>query len=140
MKRNFVSVAEFLEQTFPELAGKIEGANYPPPPLAELMGNMLSLVQMIFLLWMVLGGEKILRLLGYIVLPPWHQTVQSYSLQVGLALFLVLPQVLSKWMITGAFEIYLDDKRIWSRLETGNFPTMDNLINLLTDNGLRART
>lgn len=129
-------MASFLEQTYPGLRGNIEGSNYPPPPMAELIGNVLSAVQLFALLWFVMGGEKVLRMLGYRVLPAWYQTIQNHSLQIGLALFLVLPQFLAKWLVTGAFEIYLDGDRVWSKLEKGDFPKMDELISALAAKGL----
>jgi selT/selW/selH-like putative selenoprotein len=136
MKRNFVNVANFLEQTYPELRGRIEGENYPPPPAAELASNILSALQFMALLYMFFGGERVMRMLGYRVLPAWYETVRNSSVQIGIALFLILPQVLSKWLITGAFEIYLDGNKVWSKLETGEFPTMDAIIYALNSMGL----
>lgn len=36
MKRNFVELQKFLERRYPSLIGSIEGANYPPPPHAQV--------------------------------------------------------------------------------------------------------
>ncbi|GKY98335.1 hypothetical protein MPSEU_000791100 [Mayamaea pseudoterrestris] len=140
MKRNFVSMAQFLENSYPELRGHIEGQNYPPPPVAELISNLLSMLQLMALLYMFFGGERVLRMLGYQGIPRWYESIRNNSLQIGIALFLILPQVLSKWLITGAFEIYLDEKKVWSKLETGQFPTMEDMINGMSAMGLMKRT
>jgi selT/selW/selH-like putative selenoprotein len=133
-------MANFLEQNYPELRGRIEGENYPPPPLAELMSNVLSALQFMALLYMFFGGERVLRMLGYRAIPAWYETVKSNSLQIGMVLFLILPQVLSKWLITGAFEIYLDGSKVWSKLETGQFPKMDDVIRSLAAMGLHKQS
>ena len=130
-------MANFLEQTYPELRGKIEGENYPPPPIAELMSNILSALQLFALLYIFIGGQKILRLIGYRHIPAWYETVQNNTLQIGILLFLILPQVLAKWLITGAFEIYLDDNNIWSKIQTGRFPQMEELISIFSAVGLK---
>lgn len=132
-------MANFLEQSFPELRGRIEGENYPPPPLAEVLSNVLSVLQFMALLYMFFGGERVLRMIGYRAIPPWFGTVQNNSLQIGMALFLVLPQILSKWMITGAFEIYLDGSKVWSKLDAGRFPEKDEIISALSALGLQKR-
>ena len=133
-------MANFLEQSYPELRGRIEGENYPPPPLAELLSNVLSVVQLMALLYMFFGGERVLRMIGYRVIPPWFGTIQNNSLQIGIALFLILPQVLAKWLITGAFEIYLDGGKVWSKLDTGRVPQMDEIVSTLAALGLQKRS
>jgi hypothetical protein len=56
-------------------------------------------------------------------MPNFYFSVQKYGVQIGIFLFLLLPQILGKWRITGAFEIYLDgDQVIHSKLDTGEFP------------------
>jgi selT/selW/selH-like putative selenoprotein len=124
MQRNFVQVAEFLATTFPELRGKIEGGNYPVPPIIDLLTTLLSSVQLAGLVWMVMGGENLLRMVGFRnQMPNFYFSVQKYGVQIGIFLFLLLPQILGKWRITGAFEIYLDgDQVIHSKLDTGEFP------------------
>ena len=139
MKGNFNRMAKFLEESYPEFQGRIEGGNYPPPPLAELLSNILSMVQLLALLYMFFGGERVLRMIGYRAIPHWYGTIQNNSLQIGIALFLVLPQVLAKFLITGAFEIYLDETKVWSKLDTGRFPQMDEIYNALAALGVQKR-
>ena len=124
MRGNYVKVAEFLENSFPEVRGRIEGGNYPVPPIVDLLANLVSFLQLAGLVWMVMGGESVLRLVGYRnQLPSFYYTIQKYGIQMGILMFLILPQIVGKWKITGAFEIYLDgDQEIFSKLATGGFP------------------
>jgi selT/selW/selH-like putative selenoprotein len=71
-----------------------------------------------------MGGENFLRLLGFKnQMPSFYYFIQKYGIQIGIFLFLILPQVLGKWRTTGAFEIYLDEGQvIHSKLATGDFP------------------
>jgi selT/selW/selH-like putative selenoprotein len=130
MKRNFVQVADFLVNSFPELRGRIEGGNYPVPPIVDLLATLVSSMQLAGLVWMVMGGENVLRLVGFRnQMPNFYYTIQKYGIQLGIFLFLILPQILGKWRITGAFEIYLDgDQVIHSKLATGDFPKVREIV------------
>jgi thioredoxin reductase-like selenoprotein T len=141
MQNKFRQVENYLYETFPELQGQIVGGNYPPPPVAVLLQKILSYVQLLGLAWMIVGGEKLMRLIGYNgsanrPLPQWYWKIQAYAMQISVVIFFVLPQILAKYVNTGAFEIYLDGKEIFSRLKTGNFPTADDLVNPLSASGL----
>lgn len=78
------AVKGFLENTFPELRGRVSGANYPPPPVATLMMNMLSVLQLFGVLYMVVGGEKLLRLVGFKnQLPRFYYTIQANGVSIN---------------------------------------------------------
>mmetsp|Transcript_10683 Transcript_10683/g.21944 ORF Transcript_10683/g.21944 Transcript_10683/m.21944 type:complete len:141 (-) Transcript_10683:1731-2153(-) len=139
MRRNFVQVAEFLQDNFPELRGKIEGANYPVPPAIEFLSNMVSVAQMIGLAWMVMGAEGIFRLVGMQV-PSWAKSIEQNSIQFGILLFLIMPQFVQRYTTTGAFELYLDDATVFSKMSEGRFPTGDELLGLFKEAGLQMKT
>jgi selT/selW/selH-like putative selenoprotein len=83
-----------------------------------------------------MGGESILRLLGYQnQMPGFYFTIQKYSMQFGIFLFLILPQFLAKWRISGAFEIYLDGEEIFSKISTGALPKGDDLLDMMVSAG-----
>lgn len=142
MAANFNKVRLFLEDSFPELRGKITGSNYPPPPMYELSTNILGIFQAFTLAWIVIGGDKILKFVGITVNPNTKEPklfyqVQDNGFQISIAIFLLLPQLISRFMVTGAFEIYLNENNIiFSKLETGQFPKVKDLIGPLTNAGL----
>ncbi|EEC45630.1 predicted protein [Phaeodactylum tricornutum CCAP 1055/1] len=140
MKRNFLNVQKFLEDQFPELRGHITGANYPPPATIELAANLMSVIQLMGIFWIVAGGEKIFRFLGYPQnqLPSVYHTINQNAMPIGIFLFLILPQWIGRYTQTGAFEVYLNDKEIFSKLSKGAFPTADDLISSLVQAGLQT--
>jgi hypothetical protein len=46
-----------LEHNFPELRGKVSGANYPPPPMVELILKLMSFVQLVGIVLAMVGGN-----------------------------------------------------------------------------------
>lgn len=90
MKRNYAEVAKFLETEFPQLRGRVKGGNYPIPPMVELILNLLSLVQLLGMGWMLMGGDTILRWLRMVsydnqnrpILPMFYYKIQDNSIQV----------------------------------------------------------
>lgn len=49
--------------------------------------------------------------------------------------FVLVQQILTVLSNTGAFEIYCEDKLIYSKIQTGEFPTMEILLKNLKENG-----
>jgi len=128
MKNNFLKVKQFLEGQFPELRGKITGANYPIAPVVALAQSVVSMLQMAGMAWMVFGGQTLFRFLGFSQPPAIYYTIQENGTQIGIALFLLIPQVIGRFAASGAFEIVLDGQKVlWSKLEEGRFPNADEL-------------
>lgn len=138
MARNFLQVKKFLDAKFEDL--QVEGGNYPPPPLMELVARVLSIVQLVGIAWMIMGGEKMLRMVGYRQMPRFYYTLQENSVPLAIGLFLVIPQFIQKMTVTGAFEIYLDDETVFSKIEMGRFPQMEELTSRLSAAGVAARS
>jgi len=139
MARNYNKVAEFLEHNFPELQGKIEGGNYPPPPIFEFVANIVTICQLIGLAWMVMGPEALFRMVGMQQPPSWANTLNENAIQLGILLFLLLPQMVGRYTQTGAFELYLDGETVFSKLAEGRFPNGDELLGLFRDAGLKFK-
>lgn len=137
MKRNYVQVAQFLADNFPELQGKIQGGIYPAPPVAEFASNIISLLQLVGIAWMVMGGDKLLRMVGFKgPLPSIYFTIQENSMPILIGLFLLAPQIIGSFSNNGAFEIYLGDDKVFSKIESGGMPTAEQLIASLKTMGL----
>lgn len=136
-KRNFVQVREWIHQNFPELKDKVTGANMPAPPVVELLFKLLSFVQLAGLI-VVIVGSNVFRLLGFSQVPTWYYSIEKNGFQLAIVVYLLLPQILSKYLVTGAFEIVLDgDNTIFSKLETGRLPQYADLVDPLVAAGLR---
>ena len=153
-------MAKFLEDSFPELQGRITGDLYPTPPIAELLSKLISLLKLIGILWMVVGGKKLLRLFyrAKRPLPAFYWTVQDNPVPIFIFLFLLAPQILAKLRSNEAFEVYLlsssssssnnnvnsnDAKNrllIFSKLKFGAMPRVDDLVKPLVAAGLKMVT
>lgn len=135
-KRNYLQVRSWMDQNFPELQGKVTGDNFPPPPIAELMLKLLSVVQM-FGLVVVFLGDKVFYLFGFNQAPAWFGSVQKNGMQLAIFVYLLLPNIVSKYLVTGAFEVILDGETIFSKLETGRLPQFGDLVTPLLKAGLK---
>ena len=134
-----MQVANFLQDKFPELEGSIQGENYPSPPVVEFLSHLTSLAQLIGLMWMVLGKENLFRMVGMRRPPAWASTVHENGIQIGIFLFLLLPQILGRFTTTGAFEIFLDGDSVFSKLAEGRFPNADELVAAMKAAGLESK-
>jgi selT/selW/selH-like putative selenoprotein len=126
-----------LEQNFPELAGRITGSNQPPPPLVELLSKLVGLLQVC---GMVVGmvGARIFTMVGMRHTPSWYPTIEKNIIPIAIGLYLVVPQMLGKYSLTGAFEIVMDDDVvIFSKLATGRLPQLADLVHPLVEAGLK---
>jgi len=128
-----------LYQNFPELQGKVNGENYPPPPIAELLLKIMNVIQLCGLL-VVFLGDKIFRILGFSQVPSWFGSIQKNGMQFAIFVYLLLPSILSKYLVTGAFEIILDGETIFSKLDTGRLPQFSDLVTPLVNAGLTQAT
>lgn len=138
MKRNFLYLQKFLEDTFPDLSGKITGGNYPPPPAVEFLLNILSGVQLFAIALIVFGDRVWTSMLRFREVPSWYYSIKAYGFQCGVALFFVIPNILSGYVVTGAFEIYVDGELAYSKLETGRLPSIADILAVFEKFGLVA--
>eukprot|EP00977_Amphora_coffeiformis_P027662 scaffold34630_cov185-Amphora_coffeaeformis.AAC.8 len=98
----------------------------------------MSMIQLGALAWMVVGIDNICRMVGIAQRPAWTYSVERNSMQFGILLFIILPQVVNQFTVSGAFELILDDeKEIFSKLNAGRFPTQEELISGLQAAGVK---
>lgn len=82
-------------------------------------------------------GASIFRLVGMSTVPTWYYTIEKNAMPLAIGIYLIFPQMLSKYLVTGAFEIVLDDTvMIFSKLATGRLPQVADLVNPLVEAGL----
>jgi selT/selW/selH-like putative selenoprotein len=137
MQRNFLQLKQFLETKFPELRGKILGENYPPPPHAILLSNVVSGVQ-VFAMVTMLVGDGIWSYVPFMngTPPSWYYGVKANPVPALIGMFIIIPTMASSLITTGAFEVELDGKVIFSKIQMGRFPTGTEIVATLTKAGL----
>lgn len=134
-----MQVQQFLEFNFPELQGRVSGGTEPLPPMIELINTILSVFQLAGIVWMIVGGENLFRLLGFRNgnFPKFYWTIRENAGPISMAVFFIIPQIVARFTVSGAFEIYLNDEIIFSKIEMGRFPDVDDLVKPLVAAGLR---
>lgn len=139
MGRKFEELRAFLHVQYPALAEarSVQGELYPPPPQAQALATFGSYAQ--------LGGIAAVTLGGFIFdrlgapEPVFVSTMRRNPIPsiIGLTL---LNSFCSSGLATGAFEVFVDGERVFSRLENGDgrFPTGRLLMSELEKRGLRS--
>ena len=101
----FEQYAHALAEELPDL--HLEGANYPPPYINNLLSNTLFYVRMV-LIGLILGGPGVLQSLGIQQPPPIYMWTQENKMTAVILIFLIGGQIEGHLLSTGAFEIYLN--------------------------------
>ena len=85
-------------------------------------------------------GRNVFSLIGMRTVPTWFNSIEKNGVQLAILVYLLLPQILSKYMVSGAFEIELDGETIFSKLQTGRLPQYADLVDPLVSAGLELVT
>ena len=128
----------WLESVFPELQGRVTGGNSPIPPIIELLMKLVSMIQFLGIILTVMG-DGFFRLIGMQRSPAWYNDYFVKNVvPIMIFTYLVLPQFLAGYQVSGAFEIVLDENEvIFSKISTRRMPKAEDLIVPLTKAGLR---
>jgi len=134
MQRYFIDLKKFVEQNFPDFDGSISGGVYPPPQYAILIANLASYLWTLGIIFIV-GGSQILKALG---IPENELTkwINENKMGAFIGIF-IINNIANSLLATGAFEVYVGDELIFSRLETHRFPSSYDLVTALTERGFR---
>lgn len=125
MKNNFLGLKNFVESKYPEFIGNVYGEVYPPHPINIFIAQLASYVWFAGIALMF-GGHIIFEQLG---MPTPDFVVQLNNNKLGAFMGLFVMNSLANSLIaTGAFEIYVNDELIFSKLQARRFPTGDELI------------
>lgn len=135
MKRYFLEVKQFIENDprYAVFIGNIHGDNFPPPQRAIYFSNIVSCIWMAGLL-LLLVGDNIFVSMG-IPEPALFTHAKKNKMAVIFALFM-LNNIASKQLATGAFEIFIDDTLVFSKLKLGRLPTGEDVHSFMGALGL----
>jgi len=136
MQKYFHDVKRFVESHYPDLKGNIIGDVYPPPAYAVWLASICSYLWLFGIL-IIFAGSAICKSCN-IQEPPALIWINNNRVQTFMMLFL-LNNVASSMLATGAFEIYLNGNLIFSKLLTKRFPSPQDLMHGLSENGLTSQ-
>lgn len=123
----FEEYTQALYQRYPDI--RIEGENYLPHPIYRYIASFLSVFKLA-LIGLVIAGKDPFTPFG--VETPglwiWGQENKIYACMM---VFFFSNMIENQLMSTGAFEISLNDVPVWSKLESGHLPSMQQLVQIL---------
>jgi selT/selW/selH-like putative selenoprotein len=135
MRNNFLGLKTFVESKYPEFVGNVYGELYPPHPMRVAIAQMGSYVWFAGIALMF-GGESIFKALG-METPDFVVQLNNNKMAAFMGLFL-MNSVANSLVATGAFEIYVNDDLIFSKLQAGRFPSGDELTAAFNAMGYKA--
>uniref|UniRef100_A0A667WQU0 Selenoprotein T n=1 Tax=Myripristis murdjan TaxID=586833 RepID=A0A667WQU0_9TELE len=126
-RRVFEEYTQALYQRYPDI--RIEGENYLPLPIYRHIASFLSMFKLLVIGLIIIGKDPF-ALFG--VQAPgiwvWGQENKIYACMM---VFFFSNMIENQLMSTGAFEITLNDVPVWSKLESGHLPSMQQLVQIL---------
>lgn len=115
----------------------MNGGLYPPKNGALIFAQAMQTIQMLAIPFMFFG-DSILNMLG-IPEPSWYKQFAENKMTVFLTVWF-LNSIAQNLCSTGAFEIKYNDQMLFSKLEEGRMPTIEEIVHLLSQRGLKAST
>lgn len=122
-----VAFADIIVDKFPNI--KIEEKTYPPPPINQQVASAIYAFKFLFIL-LILTKVDIFQKIGVPspALYTWSVNNVTYA---SLMTYFVCKAVETQLLSTGAFEITMDNTLLWSKLDTGRIPTVDELLKIV---------
>ena len=127
-----MEIQQIMEKNFKNVI--VKGEEYPLHFIRKILSYLVTITQISVFTTMILG-ESIKPFLinivpGYLI--DWIIENKLLSLIISFFAGNILQSNISN---TGAFEIFYNGNQIWSKLQTGNVPNINQLIMLLNQNG-----
>uniref|UniRef100_A0A672IFQ8 Selenoprotein T n=1 Tax=Salarias fasciatus TaxID=181472 RepID=A0A672IFQ8_SALFA len=130
--RVFEEYTQALYQRYPDI--RIEGENYLPIPVYRHVASFLSMFKLL-VIGMIIIGRDPFALFGMQAPGIWEWG-QGNKIYACMMVFFLSNMIENQLMSTGAFEITLNDVPVWSKLESGHLPSMQQLVQIL-DNEMK---
>uniref|UniRef100_A0AAQ5ZG75 Selenoprotein T n=1 Tax=Amphiprion ocellaris TaxID=80972 RepID=A0AAQ5ZG75_AMPOC len=131
-KRVFEEYTQALYQRYPDI--RIEGENYLPIPIYRHIASFLSVFKLLVIGLIIIGRDPF-ALFGMQAPGIWEWG-QGNKIYACMMVFFLSNMIENQLMSTGAFEITLNDVPVWSKLESGHLPSMQQLVQIL-DNEMK---
>ena len=132
--RNFQELRKYLLQKYPAQldASSITGENYPSPEPAATLA-MITQVLQLGAMPLLFFGDSLMG--GPNSQPEWYKMILANKM--ALFFFVYIANAIAQNAAqTGAFEIVHNGKVVFSKLENGQLPNLEEIVNGLRRNGL----
>lgn len=128
----FEEYMRVISQRYPDI--RIEGENYLPHPFYRHIASFLSVFKLV-LIGLIIVGKDPFAVFG-MQAPGLWQWGQENKVYACMMVFFLSNMIENQCMSTGAFEITLNDVPVWSKLESGHLPSMQQLVQII-DNEMK---
>lgn len=135
-KGTAVTMKNMLELAFP--GTEVILANYPPPLPKRLLSKAVPVVQF-GVIGVVVAGEQIFPMLGFVAPPPWYYSLRSNRFGTISSAWLLGNALQSFLQSTGAFEVYFNGELVFSKLRERRFPGEIELKDLISKKMVNSR-
>ncbi|XP_061347172.1 selT-like protein isoform X2 [Gastrolobium bilobum] len=108
-KGTAVTMKNMLEIAFP--GTEVILANYPPPLPKRLLSKVVPVVQ-IGVIGVVVAGEQIFPMLGFVAPPPWYYNLRANKFGTIASTWLLGNTLQSFLQSSGAFEVYFNGELV----------------------------
>ncbi|VDK69240.1 unnamed protein product [Litomosoides sigmodontis] len=126
-RQAFEEFSRYIHEKYPSM--KINGANHSPKAWKNALAQIIGLGKIVLIALIVMGQDPFASL-GQPT-PRIFSWAISNKISSCMMLFLLSNTIESSLMSTGAFEIYLGDEQIWSKLESGRMPSPLELVQIV---------
>lgn len=135
MRNNFLGLKSFVETKYPQFIGNVYGEVYPPADINVTIATLAGYVWFLGII-MLMGGSAIFEHLG--IPTPGIIVEMNKNKVVAFMMLFVMNSMANSLIATGAFEIYVNDELIFSKLQSGRFPHGDELIAAMNALGYKS--
>ncbi|CAL2049662.1 unnamed protein product [Caenorhabditis brenneri] len=126
-KQAFDQFTTFAKEKYPNMP--VEGANFAPVLWKAYVAQAVSFLKMALLVIVLTGSNPLERLgFGY---PAILQHAHGNKMSSCMLLFMLGNLVEQSLISTGAFEVYLGNEQIWSKIESGRVPSPQEFMQLI---------
>uniref|UniRef100_A0A671LTI6 Selenoprotein T n=1 Tax=Sinocyclocheilus anshuiensis TaxID=1608454 RepID=A0A671LTI6_9TELE len=126
-RRVFEEYSRVLTQRYPDI--RIEGENFLPQPIYRHIASFLSVFKLALIGLIILGKDPFTFF--HMETPGIWLWAQENKIYACMMVFFLSNMIENQCMSTGAFEITLNDVPVWSKLQSGHLPSMQQLVQIL---------
>ncbi|KRZ09344.1 Selenoprotein T2 [Trichinella zimbabwensis] len=107
----------------------VKGETYPPPPYKATVAEVIRALKIVLILCILF--EVDLAFLLNISIPPIYVWAMQNKVSACLMLFFMSTAIENYLLSTGAFEIFMNDIPLWSKLDVGRIPQITELFGII---------
>uniref|UniRef100_A0A915MIB7 Selenoprotein T n=1 Tax=Meloidogyne javanica TaxID=6303 RepID=A0A915MIB7_MELJA len=122
-RQAYEQFAQILREKYPGI--EVVGENYAPGLARGLAAQLLSFAKIALIICIIMGRDPFPSL--GLQTPRFFQWMANNKMSASIMIFLFSNAIEGMLQSTGAFEIYLENERIWSKLESGRVPSPPEL-------------